>query len=154
MDWFDIGVLFSRCSRGWRLTRILKNIVTCPDGRILHDGYNSRPQSAGLDGRVSRLSYLADDNGSGGVGTHLEDYSYLGLAMVVLRHHAETGVDLTYIKQAGDPAGFGDGGDPYTGLDRFGRVVDQRWLPTATPQSPTDRFQYSAEPMIHPQKTG
>ena len=32
---------------------------------------------------------------------------------------------LTYIKQAGEPNG--DGGDQYTGLDRFGRVVDQRW---------------------------
>jgi RHS repeat-associated protein len=32
---------------------------------------------------------------------------------------------LTYIKQAGEPKG--DGGDQYTGLDRFGRVVDQRW---------------------------
>ena len=32
---------------------------------------------------------------------------------------------LTYIKQAGEPNG--DAGDQYTGLDRFGRVVDQRW---------------------------
>jgi hypothetical protein len=24
----------------------------------------------------------------------------------------------------------GDGGDQYTGLDRFGRVVDQRWIIT------------------------
>ena len=32
---------------------------------------------------------------------------------------------LTYIKQAGEPVG--DGGDQYTGLDRFGRVIDQRW---------------------------
>jgi len=32
---------------------------------------------------------------------------------------------LTYIKQTGEPVG--DGGDQYTGLDRFGRVVDQRW---------------------------
>jgi RHS repeat-associated protein len=51
-------------------------------------------------------------------------------------------VDLTYIQQAGD-TGTGDGGDQYTGLDRFGRVVDQRWIPTASPQSPTDRFQYT-----------
>jgi len=34
-------------------------------------------------------------------------------------------VKLTYIKQAGEPNG--DAGDQYTGLDRFGRVVDQRW---------------------------
>ena len=35
-------------------------------------------------------------------------------------------MQLTYIKQAGEPVG--DGGDQYTGLDRFGRVIDQRWL--------------------------
>jgi RHS repeat-associated protein len=35
----------------------------------------------------------------------------------------------------------GDGGDQYTGLDRFGRVVDQRWLKTSTGTA-TDRFKY------------
>jgi hypothetical protein len=35
------------------------------------------------------------------------------------------------------------GGDQYTGLDRFGRVVDQRWVPTSSPQNPTDRFRYT-----------
>ena len=34
---------------------------------------------------------------------------------------------LTYIQQSGTPP-VGDGGDQYTGLDRFGRVVDQRWM--------------------------
>ena len=34
-------------------------------------------------------------------------------------------MDLTYIKQTGESDG--DAGDQYTGLDRFGRVVDQRW---------------------------
>src|SRR5207237_6530639 len=33
----------------------------------------------------------------------------------------------------------GDAGDQYTGLDRFGRVVNQRWLSSGTV---TDRFQY------------
>ena len=33
---------------------------------------------------------------------------------------------LTYIKQGAEPVG--DGGDQYTGLDRFGRVIDQRWI--------------------------
>src|SRR5205807_8064117 len=35
----------------------------------------------------------------------------------------------------------GDAGDPYIGLDRFGRVVDQRWL-NETTLAATDRFQY------------
>jgi hypothetical protein len=40
--------------------------------------------------------------------------------------HPQTNVNLTYIKATGsDPNG--DAGDQYIGLDRFGRVVDQRW---------------------------
>ena len=35
-------------------------------------------------------------------------------------------IQLTLLQQAGEPVG--DGGDQYVGLDRFGRLVDQRWL--------------------------
>ena len=35
----------------------------------------------------------------------------------------------------------GDGGDKYVGLDRFGRVVDQRWKNGAG--TDLDRFQYA-----------
>jgi len=38
---------------------------------------------------------------------------------------------LTYIQQSGSPP-VGDGGDQYTGLDRFGRVIDQRWIKDST----------------------
>jgi hypothetical protein len=59
-----------------------------PNGRVLWYGYNSGAGSAGLDDRISRLSYLADDNG-GQAGTHLEEYSYLGLDTVVKRAHSQ-----------------------------------------------------------------
>jgi len=36
-------------------------------------------------------------------------------------------VKLTYIQQIGSLP-VGDGGDQYAGLDRFGRVIDQRWM--------------------------
>lgn len=108
--------------------------MTYPDGRVLHYGY-----SVGLDNDISRISYLADDNGSGGIGTHLEEYQYLGLDTVVSRSRPEPGVNLTYIKQTG--GSNGDAGDQYTGLDRFGRIIDQRWLDPATGTA-TDRFQY------------
>jgi YD repeat-containing protein len=109
-----------------------------PNGRKLRFEYNTGTGAAGLDDRISRLSFLADDN-SGSVGTHLEDYSYLGLSTVVKRAHAQPGVDLTYI----DPLGAtGDAGDKYTGLDRFGRVVDQRWLVSNSTTNYADRFQY------------
>jgi RHS repeat-associated protein len=48
-------------------------------------------------------------------------------------------VDLTYIMQGAESTG--DAGDQYTGLDRFDRVVDQRWIKTSD-GSHTDRFQY------------
>jgi len=77
------------------------------------------------DNCISRFSFLADDN-MGHVGTHLEEYSYLGLNTVVKRAHPEPGIDLTYIAQSGDLVCVSpcDPGDQYTGLDRFGRVVE------------------------------
>jgi hypothetical protein len=113
--------------------------ITYPNSSILRYEYN-----AGLDDSISRLSFLADDNG-GTVGTHLEEYSYLGLNTVVRRGHPEPGIDVTYIAQSGDlvcvqPC---DPGDQYTGLDRFGRVVDQRWVPTSSPQNQGERIKFS-----------
>src|SRR5207253_2215037 len=66
--------------------------------------------------------------------TTLESYSYLGLSTVVARSHPESGVDLTYIG-----TGTGDAGDKYLGLDRFGRVIDQKWTDATTD---FDRFKY------------
>ena len=47
----------------------------------------------------------------------------------------------------------GDAGDQYTGLDRFGRVVDQRWVKTAD-GSHTDRFQYGYDRNSNRNKRG
>jgi RHS repeat-associated protein len=102
--------------------------LTYPNGRVLTYNYAS-----GLDSNISRLSSITDG------ATTLESYSYLGLDTVVKRGHPQPGVDLTYIKQSGESNG--DAGDQYTGLDRFGRVVDQRWLKTSD-GSHTDRFKY------------
>jgi YD repeat-containing protein len=102
--------------------------MTYPNSRVLNYNYAS-----GLDSTISRLSSLSDSSAT------LETYAYLGLNTVVKRGHPQSGVDLTYIKQTGESNG--DAGDQYTGLDRFGRVVDQRWLNTGTGTA-TDRFQY------------
>src|SRR6185437_10000773 len=40
-----------------------------------------------------------------------------------------------------DPNANGDGGDQYTGLDRFGRVIDQFWVNGSTGAA-VDRNQY------------
>ena len=90
--------------------------------------------ASGLNDNISRLSSLSDNSPTS--PTIFESYDYLGLGTVVRRGHLESGVDLTYISQTG---GTGDAGDKYTGLDRFGRVVDQLWLSSSTT---TDRFKY------------
>ncbi len=46
---------------------------------------------------------------------------------------------VTYIKQTGESNGAA--GDQYAGLDRFDRIVDQRWYMTSNSTN-TDRFKY------------
>src|SRR5438105_1342147 len=60
---------------------------------------------------------------------------------IIQRNHPQPGVKLSYIQQSGDTLYNSDGGDQYTGLDRFGRVIDQYWLNSST-STATDRFQY------------
>lgn len=105
-----------------------------PNGRVLDYVYNS-----GLDSDISRISALADDSGSG--AGNLQSYTYLGLNTIVQQADAN-GVALSYIQQPGDTLVSSDGGDRYTGLDRFGRVIDQNYVNTSTGVS-TDRFQFA-----------
>jgi YD repeat-containing protein len=102
--------------------------MTYPNGRVLTYNYAS-----GVDSTISRLTSISDSSST------LESYTYLGLDTVVQRAHPQNGINLTYIMQTGDSTG--DAGDRYIGLDRFGRVVDQRWLNSST-LAATDRFQY------------
>jgi RHS repeat-associated protein len=109
--------------------------MTYPNGRVLDYGYNT-----GLDDTISRVSYEADDGGSSS-GVHLANYSYLGLGTIVVENEPENNTELTYVHQSGDTLSSSDGGDQYTGLDRFGRVIDQYWLNTST-STTSDRLQY------------
>jgi hypothetical protein len=104
-----------------------KTSMTYPSGRVVGSTYAS-----GLDSSISRLSSLTDS------GVTLESYTYLGLNTVVKRAHPQPGVDLTYIKLSGESNG--DAGDQYIGLDRFGRIVDQRWVDGSGMDK--DRYQY------------
>src|SRR5258707_10634213 len=104
--------------------------ITYPNGKVLTYNYGT---AGGLNDVLSSLAPLADNRGA------LDAYDYLVLIRVIRRAHSQPGVDLTYIKQTGEANG--DGGDQYTGLDRFGRVVDQRWIVTSN-GTHTDRFQY------------
>ena len=106
--------------------------MTYPNGRVLDYVYNS-----GIDTNVSRVSGISDEAGTGAGND--QSYTYLGLNTIVQALDGN-GIELTYIKQSGESNG--DAGDQYIGLDRFGRVDDQRWIPVSSPTTPTDRFQY------------
>ena len=109
--------------------------LTYPDGRVV--GYNYYDA---LDAAVSRMDTLTEGYASSCIG-QIESSKFLGLGTAVTRSQQNGVVGLTYVKQSGEADG--DAGDQYTGLDRFGRVVDQRWLKSATPApTATDRFQY------------
>ena len=100
--------------------------ITYPSGYVVNYNYT------GFDNTISRLTSVSDAGGT------LEAYKYLGLETVVERDHPQNNVNLMYINQHGQT---GDAGDQYTGLDRFGRVVDQNWYDATTGAS-TDDFQY------------
>lgn len=103
----------------------------------------------GVDNNISRLSGIEGSKLGSGT-TRLEGYKYLGLSTVVARENREIG---SFVYTGGTTVYAGlvlfswngttsaDSGDKYTGLDRFGRVVDQNWI-TAN-GSNQDRFKYT-----------
>jgi RHS repeat-associated protein len=119
----------------------LMTAMTYPNGRVLDYGRDNNA----LDTALGRVDYLADAGGS--ASGHLVDYLYLGAGTIVQQADAN-GVKLTYLQQSGDSSAITSGdqyaGDPVTGLDRFGQVIDQNWVNTTTTPTPTttDRFQY------------
>ena len=108
---------YSEMSGGSNHSRMTGMAYT--NGRVLSYGYD-----AGIDDAVSRVSTLADGP------TVLEALSYLGASTVVTRERPEAGIQWTLVRQPGDPATGLD--DPYTGLDDLGRLVDHRWINTAS----------------------
>ena len=104
--------------------------ITYPGGKVVNYAYGA---TNSLNDKISRVEEIKDGS------TVLERYSYLGLGTVVQRERPEHGTKLTYIAQGtGDVSA--DAGDPYRGLDRFGRVVDQRWRKGT---DDLDRFVYT-----------
>lgn len=78
--------------------------------------------AGGTDDLLSRVTALKQGT------TTLVGYSYLGRDEIVIAGYSgQPGVELTYFTSGGS----GDAGDQYTGLDRFGRVIDQRWRKTS-----------------------
>ena len=93
--------------------------LTYPNGRVLTSSYGT---TNGINDACSRVASLVDNDVS---STHLADYSFLGLGIIVVVDDTQPRVKYTLVDLSGtnDP----DTGDIYSGLDRFGRVKDCRW---------------------------
>ncbi len=129
-----VGYAYAGPASGMNYSRLAG--ITYPNGRQIDYAYGNANDT--LDNAISRLTALTDH----GSGVVLETYidgaaaysDYLGLDTVVQRDHPQANLTLSYIGTPG-----GDAGDPYVGLDRFGRVVDQSWQVAGIS---TDHFQY------------
>jgi RHS repeat-associated protein len=114
------------------------------------DGYTLSLNSTGYDlvaGRVTNISGAQAGSGTSGV---LEAFKYLGASTAAERSRPEVGIMLTMATTTGIT---GDGGDKYTGLDRFGRVVDQRWITgSGSSAGDVDRYGYTYDE--HGNRTG
>jgi uncharacterized delta-60 repeat protein/RHS repeat-associated protein len=103
--------------------------IAYPDGRVIDYNYNG---NGGLDTILSRISNLSSGS------TTLQSYTYLGLDTPVTFNNGN-GVYLSYLGTIGSTGG--DAGDQYTGLDRFGRIINQNWSSGSSTGS-IDDFQY------------
>ena len=91
---------------------------------------------------VGRIWQIQEDIPTGPGWKLLEEYTYLGFDTVAKQTRTVNGSagsqQLTYI----DASSTGEAGDKYVGLDRFDRVVDQRWM-TTSGSVDTDRYKYA-----------
>ena len=78
---------------------------------------------------MNRLDAIQDDS-DGSPGDVLASYSYLGLGTIVVEDYQQPDVRLEYFFDSA-----------YSGWDRFGRVVDQRWYDYGA-SADRDRFTY------------
>ena len=115
-------------ANGDRLTGIVY-----PNGRTLTYGYGS-PGS--LTSAASQITSLSDGSGA------IQSYTYLGLDTPVTFADGN-GITLSYL--AGDGGPGSNGGDQYTGLDEFGRVVDQDWVNTSGTAVDEKQYAYDAD---------
>jgi len=85
--------------------------LTYPNGRVITYDYGS---AGGTDDEASRVQAIKESS------TSLAAYEYLGLGIPVEVDYTEP--DVRYLLYDS-----GSSDNIYTGLDRFGRIVDNRW---------------------------
>ena len=114
-------------ANGDRLTGIVY-----PNGRTLTYNYNANA----LTSAASQITSLSDSSGA------IQSYTYLGLSTPVTFADGN-GITLSYLAGSGGPGS--NGGDSYTGLDEFGRVVDQDWVNSSGTAVDEQQYTYDAD---------
>ncbi|MBE7457798.1 MAG: hypothetical protein HS102_14420 [Planctomycetia bacterium] len=122
----------------------LNNIVY-PNSKKLWYGYTHTGTSTTFEDTIndtfSRVGQVAFDNGSSAIGDIIAEYSFNGLGRLAIRNHDDAsgwyGNDLKLDY-------YGGTSGTYSGLDRFGRVIDQKFVHYATgvPSVNQTRLQY------------
>ena len=109
--------------------------ITYPAGSTVNYAYT------GIDSALSRPTSLTGSAAGTSAAVTLETFKYLGAGTVIERSRPEVNVTLSMVNLSGTAGAVGD---KYTGLDRFGRVVDQRWTQGTAATSPVvDRLTYT-----------
>ena len=106
--------------------------VTYPNGRQEHILY---PSDSTIGGHLIRADAQAED--SAGTIKHAQ-YTYFGSGSIL----AETRPEVTNGTNVGLRLDLGVSGS-YSGMDRFGRVTNQRWKTTSGTAREWDRFAYT-----------
>ena len=95
-----------------------------PNGRTVNYNY-----ATGVNAIMSRLSSISESN-----GTVDASYKYLGLGTIVKENYEQPDIKLDY-----DPSA----NNSLTGLDRFGRVIDQLWASYNSTPNPLEEYTYA-----------
>jgi hypothetical protein len=82
-----------------------------------------------MDSTLNRVTTIQDNSGS----TNLATYTYLGLGTVVQINYTQPSVMLDL---------WGGTSGTFTGIDIFGRIVDQKWLNYSGTPTTLDEYKY------------
>ena len=102
-----------------------RTAVVYPDGRQVDYAYGD---AGSIDDVLNRVQSVHDED-----LTVLAEFQYAGVAMPVVTKNPQPALERLWKKLPTEPVG--DGGDPYTGYDRFGRVEQMFWRKQWGPDS-------------------
>ncbi|HVS71952.1 MAG TPA: hypothetical protein VHQ47_11910 [Phycisphaerae bacterium] len=120
------GVRYGYASGASSSNQIRPTTLTYPDGRQIDFDYGT---SGGMNDRLNRLNALIDDSTT----TTMAAYTWLGQGTVIQITYTEAGFGLDL---------WGGTSGAFNGIDRFGRVIDQRWVTTGGSPTDLDRYGY------------